>query len=90
MVSAGVFFAEELGSGGATEFAAPDNEGGIEQATLFEIADESGDGLVRALAGGEEGSAQVGVVVQGCSSRKICTKRTPRSTRRRARRQRRP
>ena len=35
-----------LGEGRAAEFAAPDYEGGIEQAAAFEVAQQAGDGLV--------------------------------------------
>ena len=79
---------------GAAEFAAPDDQGRVEQAARLEVLEQAGDRLV-------DGAGVVLVAVPSdspcwsqrsppTSGQSSSTKRTPRSTRRRASRQWRP
>jgi hypothetical protein len=59
-----VFFGEAaLAVDGATEFAAPDDEGVIEHAALLEIFDEGVAGLIDVFALAGHAAADVGVMV---------------------------
>ena len=72
---------------GAAEFAAPDHEGIVEHAALLQVGDQRRAGLVGIAA---ERRGQVVLVQPPWVSQpwwNSCTKRTPRSASRRARRQ---
>ncbi len=65
MMIAAVGFGGEfaLGIDGAPEFAAPDDEGGIEEAALFEVGDQGSAGLVGIEALVAEGGGEVVVLI---------------------------
>ncbi len=52
-----------LGIDGAPEFAAPDDEGGIEETALFEVGDQGGAGLIGVEALIADGGGEVVVLV---------------------------
>lgn len=52
-----------LGHGSATEFTAPDDEGVVEEAALFQILDEGGGALVDILCAGLHTADDISVVV---------------------------
>jgi hypothetical protein len=66
----------------AAEFAAPDDEGVVEHAALLQVLDQAGAGLVDVAALGRHAPATL--LWWSQLLWKICTKRTPRSARRRA------
>ena len=64
MIASVVFVGESaLGIDGATEFAAPDDEGFVEEPALFEVVDEAVGGLVDVAALGGHASSYVAVVI---------------------------
>src|SRR5580658_1994161 len=54
-----------FGGGGAAEFDAPENEGIVEQAALFEVAEQGGDGLVDIVGESFGGGVVLAVGVPG-------------------------
>src|SRR5262249_50036786 len=52
-----------LGGGGAAEFAAPDDQGVVEEGAVFEVGQECGDGLIGGGAVGGELGAKAVVLV---------------------------
>ena len=63
MIAARVFVAIAIFGRFSTEFAAPDNERAVKEATLFEVSEEGGEGTVDLAGFGGEFFAEVLVVV---------------------------